>query len=198
MKNTNWKKFGVFVFALAAQRGVALAQHHDDDFVVGCTGAGQLAVEFDFDENPVLPPVQGLLNGFALDEPGFMALGEDKPTEDFFTLADGASIVFEAVSFSPVLSAWTPGFLSQLDQPGEQWVLGGTSFDEHLTWHIDANHPSFDPVAGPWSATFRLLDLGTTGYAASPDYTVHFVPEPGVLALVTIATLPLLWRRQEH
>lgn len=187
----------VLVSWLGVQQGVALAQHqhHDDDVIVGRTGDGRLAVEFDFGESIQLPAVHGLLNGFALDEPGFKALGADEPTEDFFALAEGASIVFEVVSFTPVLSAWTPGFLSRLDHPGEQWVLGGASSDEHFTWHVDADHPSFDPAAGPWSATFRLLDLGSTGYAVSPDYTVTFVPEPGLLTLMSIGALSLLRRR---
>lgn len=197
MWKTRWKMMAVLVSWFGAQQGVALAQHqhHDDDVIVGRTGDGRLALEFDFGESIQLPAVQGLLNGFALDDPGFLSLAVDEPGEDFFILADGASIALEVVSFSPALSAWTPGFLARLGKPGDRWLLGGASFDEHITWHVDADHPSFDPAAGPWTATFRLLDLGSTGYAVSPDYTVTFVPEPGLLTLMSIGALSL-WRRR--
>lgn len=176
------RMIGVCILMMSAQSAHVLAQH-DDDFIVGRTGSGQLAVEFDFGESSALPAVQGVLRGFALADPGFMALSADEPGEDFFTLQDGANVVFEVVSFSPAVSAWTPGFLSRLDQPGERWTLGGPGFDTHATWHVDANHPAFDALGGPWSASFRLLDLGTTGYASSPDYTVNFVPEPSMMLL---------------
>jgi len=182
---------GLWLAAAQSARG----QHaHTDDFIVGRTEAGQLAVEFDFGESQVLPAVQGLLNGFAIDDPGFMALEMDEPEEDLFTLGEGASIVMQVVSLSPALSVWTPFFASRLDQPGETWTVGGASFDEHPTWHVDATHPLFDPLGGPWSATFRLLDLGTTGYSASADYIVTFVPEPGMLMLLSVGAISLFRR----
>jgi len=40
---------------------------HEGDVVVGRTGAGQTAVQFDFGETIGLPPVSGLLTGWAAD-----------------------------------------------------------------------------------------------------------------------------------
>lgn len=171
---------------------------HEGDFVVGRSDTGQILVEFDANEPYELPPVSGLLNGWALDDPGFMSLAEDEPDEGIFTLEPGASIALEVVAIDAALSAWTPGFADRLDAAGETWTIGGDEFDEHPTWHIDLDDPSFDPGQTSWSVTFRLLDQGATGYTASDDIAVSFVavPEPGALALMVLGSVAAGLRRR--
>lgn len=167
-------------FALIVMGGMlvwgdfARGQHdheHAGDFVVGKDAGGTLGSEFAEGEVYPLPPVNGpLLFGCALDDPGFMSLEADEPDEGFFTLPPGAIIVFELVSIDPGLVIHTPGFADTLDTPGDTWVLGSAPFDEHPTWHIDANHPNYDFNA-TYSATFRLVD--TSGEClTSEDITV--------------------------
>lgn len=154
----------------------ARAQHDHDhehaDIVVGKTGAGQLNVEYDFDEAIGLPPVNGLLVGCAVDDPGFMSLDEDEPAEDFFMLPPGANVVFELVSIDPGLVVLSPGFIDILDMPGEQFTIGMPPFDVHPTFLIDGNHPAFDEN-GTYSLTFRLLD-SNGNCLTSEDFTATF------------------------
>lgn len=148
--------------------------HHEGDFIVGVNGSGQLAMEADTDEQFFLPAASGLLNGWALDDPGFMALEEDEPAEDFYQLGAGAEVVLEVLAISPAFQAWTPGFINVLDVSGDQWSIGGNSFDEHPTWHINSDSLAFDPSQTKWSITFRLIDLGSTGYSPSEPVTAVF------------------------
>lgn len=148
--------------------------HHAGDFVVGVTGGGKLAIEADLDEQFFLPAVNGLLNGWALDDPGFLALEEDEPAGDFYRLGAGAEVALEVLAIAPAFQAWTPGFIDTLDVAGDQWAIGGSAFDEHPTWHINSDSGSFDPAQTKWSITFRLIDMGSTGYAASEPVTVVF------------------------
>jgi hypothetical protein len=117
--------------------------------------------------------VDGLLTGCAFDDPGLESLEADEPDEDFLTLDPAAVIVFEVISVDPGLSVWTPGFADRLDAPGEQWQMGPTPFHENPTWHIDANHPAYDPGA-VYSMSFKFLDTGSTAYAESEVYTIRF------------------------
>jgi len=186
----------VILASLFAFTGTALAQHHHEgDLVVGRTEAGRLQIEFDFDTPIALPAVSGLLQGWALDDPGFDHLEADEPEEDFFVLGTGAQIRFDVVSFAPAFQAWTPGFAAALREPGDSYVFpDGELLHGHLNWHIDALDPQYDPAAGPWTASFRLVDVGTTGYSPSDAYTFTFTPEPSAFALVALGAL--LMRRR--
>ena len=150
-----------------------LAAAHEGDLFVGRTGGGQLAVEFSFGETLPLGIVGGLLQGCALDEPGWANLDVDEPDEDFFMLDPGALIVFEVVSISPGLQAHTPGFADILDATGEQWIIGSPMFDEHLTWHIDSDHPDHDPLA-VYQIEFKLIDIGASSHAESEVHVLTF------------------------
>jgi len=172
----------------------AYAQHdHEGEMVVGRTGANQLAVEFDSGETIELAPVNGLLTGWGADEPGLMALGMDEPDEGFFTLETGVVVVFELLSADPGFKVWSPGLADVLDTPGDQFILGATGFDEHPTYHIDADDPSFDPDVDEYFMTFRLLDSGITGYAPSESLTARFAPapEPATVALIGVGAMVL-------
>lgn len=175
-------------FALALPAHVALAQCGDHgDILVGRTADDTLAVapaEFSFDEFVVLCAVDGLLQGYTSGNPGFDAEEVvDDPENDFFRLEPGAAIAIEAVALDPACKAWGPGLASLIDEAGESVVLGGDNLHEHLTWHVDSDDPAFDPSEVIWSATFRLIDTGSTGYAASDPFTLQFIraaPVPAV------------------
>lgn len=189
------------VVALLAISSPALAslinpRHEEDDVNIGVSGAGQLVVEFG-DEQISLPAVSGLLNGFLGDEPGFFTIDEDEPDEDIFVIGAGANIVLEVISFDDALKAWTPGFAAILSQPGDTWSLGAAPFDTHPFWHIDSDDAGYiaPPLQTKWSATFRLLDTGSTGYSPSEPIMVTFTPEPGSLGLLAIGAALLVHRR---
>ena len=154
---------------------------HADDATIGftvCVDSGnRLGAEFDADEVFELPEVDGVLVGWAGDEPGFNTLEEDEPEEGFFALAEGANVVLEVVSLSPGFKAHTPGFADILDAPGETWELGAAPFDTHPEWHIDPADPGFDDHDEVWTVTVRLLDTGSTGYAPSEPFSIQFARE---------------------
>lgn len=185
----------VVVILLTAARPV-LAHEHEGDLVVGRSGENRLQVEFDFAPPIALPAVNGLLKGWALDDPGFDHLESDEPEEDFYALGDGAQIRFDVVLFWPAFKAWSPGFATVLQSSGDSYVFpDGNLLHGHLDWHIDSQDPQFDPAAGPWMASFRLVDIGTTGYSPSEVYTFTFTPEPSCGALLALGGLTLLRRR---
>lgn len=172
---------------------------HEGDIIVGVSATGQLVIEFDDDEQVALPAVSGLLFGFLGDEPGFLSIDKDEPDEDIFTLGAGANIVLEVIAFDDALKAWRPGFAGFLANPGDLWNIGAAPFDAHPFWHIDSTDAGFvaPPGQTKWSATFRLLDTGSTGYAPSDPITVTFTPEPGSLGLFAVGAIALL-RRSRH
>lgn len=193
----------VIALTIFAVSNVALAgdghDHGDEDLVVGITGAGQLAVEFDFNELIELPEITaGPLNGWGLDDPGFFNLPDDEPDEGFFILGAGADVRFEVISFDAALRGWTQGFAGTFDDPGEFFSLGSPDFDEHPFWQINSDDAGFNPLQTQWQATGRLVDVGLTGYAPSEAFTLTFVPvpEPSTLAILTLTGAALMLRRR--
>ncbi|HPF41343.1 MAG TPA: PEP-CTERM sorting domain-containing protein [Phycisphaerae bacterium] len=181
---------------------VALAgdphDHAHDDLVVGVSGAGQLAVEFDFAELIELPEISGgFLQGWGVDDPGFFNLEADEPAEDFFVLGAGADIRFEVVSFDPAMKGWTQGFANTFENTGEFFPLGAPDFDEHPFWQIDSADAGYNPLQTQWQATGRLIDVGATGYAPSASFTLTFVPvpEPSTLAILGLSCAAIVTRR---
>ena len=162
------------------------------------TGAGQLAFEFDADEAIELPPVDGVITGWALDDPGFTNLAEDEPAEDFLTLPAGAEVTLEVVAIDAAFSAWTPGFADRLDAPGNSWLIGVDDFDEHLIWHIDSTVLEFDDQQTEWTATFRLVSNGAGELSPSDSFTMTFaaVPEPGTLFVLGLGVIAVASRRR--
>lgn len=181
----------------------ALAQHeHGGDIVVGRAGstaitADTLAIEADLDESVFLEPVSGLFNGWSSTSPGFDALGEDEPGEGFFTLAGGASIRLEILAIDAGFAVVQSGGGAVADAVGESILLGGSTLHTHPTWYAQSSVLGGE-WAGTLSATFRLVDAGTTGYESSEPFTMSFtnVPEPGTAALAAVgAGCVMLWRR---
>jgi len=170
---------------------------HEEDTVIGRTASGLLAVEIGSPGLNALPPVDGLIQGWALDEPGLKSLDADEPAKDFFMLNPGTIINLELVSIDPALKVWSPGFLTALTAPGNSFVVGASEFDVHPTFHIDSNDAEFNPVETVFTATFRVHDSGATGYSDSEPFSLSFgpVPEPATALFVGFGFLGLWGRR---
>lgn len=189
-----------FVVGLAAACGLiagpVVVLAHEGDIFIGRTLSNQLVVDFEQTQDVLLPPVSGLLNGWAADEPGFASLDEDEPGEGVYALDPAARIELVVASVSAAFKAYTPGLADTLDLTGETWTIGGPPFDEHLTWHIDSDDPAFDPLQATWE--FGLFVRDTSGlYADSDVKHLSFtnVPDPGALAGLS-AVLILCRRRR--
>lgn len=169
------------------------AQHHGDEhagdvtvgFAICVDSSRHLELELDAEEVFELPRVDGVLQGWALDDPGFRSLDEDEPEEGIFALQPGARILLEVVAIDAGLKVHSPGFVSVLDAPGEQWELGSAPFDTHPVWHIQASMNT--PMASGDGeslrrVTFVLRDVGVTAYGASREVTLQFKPERPVFS----------------
>lgn len=150
---------------------------HEDDAELGHWD-GQIAVVFDSDETFSLGESTGILTGWTGDAPGFVTVEEDEPDEFLLALTIDTVLVLEVVSLDPALKAHTPGFADVLTTAGDTWTMGSPSFDDHPVWHIDSTDPGFDPAQTTWTAVFRVLDAGTTGYAPSEPFSMVFTNLP--------------------
>jgi len=185
--------------ALLASPTAALAggNAHAEDFIVGRTSSGQLAAEFNtglIHGLPIVTVIPG--DGFGLDDPGFMALGADEPTGDFYTLSTSAQISIELVSKDAELQVLDSALLTSLmSSPGDQWAMpAGNSFDEHPFWFV--GDPDFSELGQTFDFGFKLVDASGT-YTDSPVYATQFiaVPEPHSLALLAAGAVALIRRK---
>jgi hypothetical protein len=171
---------------------------HEGDVIVGRSASGQLKVEADIGLS-LLGPVNSLfLKGWAATEPGMESLLADEPLEDFHMLAPGAQISLVGVSLDPAFKVHSPMLDYLIAAPGDQMPLGDNELHEHPTWHIDSQDPGFNPLQTVWYGTFKLVDTGTTGYAASDPFTLTFtnVPAPATLGLLAIGAVAVMRRRR--
>lgn len=160
----------------------ALAQHAGD-IDVARTQGGKLVID-KWDEatdvillDPVNNPILQIF-GFASGNPGFDYLRQSEEVPpDLLALQSGTEIWLEVVSIHPAFRAIGPGGTPILDQPGERVLLGGATLHEHLTWHANSQDPDYNPSETQWTATFKLVDEGSTAYADSDLFTLAFVSE---------------------
>ena len=187
------------VAGLSLFSAAALADGKEGDFNLGRSSSGQLKVEFAADLFPFALPLspEPELSGWAFDDPGFFSIDFDEPAEDFFQLANGANISFEIISIDAGFKVWTTflTLLPPLVAPGDQWNIGEVPFDTHPWWNIDPTDPGYDPLDTEWSVTFRLIDIGTTGYSPSEPITATFTPEPAGLGALALGLLLAARRR---
>lgn len=163
----------IFIVTIVISAASASAQH-DVDVWVGRTSTGQLAIGGADVSQPIpLLPTSGLINGWADNDPGFDRVVTAQPANNLFTLASGADISLRLVSVDPAFRVIDNSF-SILEWPGDETYLGDHLLHTHLTWHVNADDPNFDPLRCLWEATFILLDDGSTNYRDSAPFTLKF------------------------
>lgn len=187
------------LLAFAAVAGFPPRAHaqHTEDFSIGSDtpGGGKLKFVTESTFPIALPAVHGLLEGWALDDPGYNTLEVDDPANSIFVLNPNTSVVVRLLSVDPDFKAYTPGFADTLDQPGDSWFLGTGSFDTHPTWHIDSADPDYVPNRPFWSFQFQLEDP-SGHYVTSDPFTAAFTPEPSSMLLVCTGIVALMRRRR--
>lgn len=179
---------------LAALPLTALAQpHHHHDVVIGRSSQMVLKVEAPHEPAVLEPTAPGApIPGWSGNMPGFEALEEDEPGEDFWKLDPGALIELEVLGLSNGLRMFDHTF-NEL-QVGSRWVLGGHELHIHGLWIIDRTvNP--DPLLNPAEGLFLVRDLGTTGYGPAAPFGLTFIPEPASALLLALAALVHLRRR---
>ncbi len=119
-------------------------------------------------------------------------------------------IGLQRVSYSVPDSFWMENENTGLEillNDGDLFSFGTPVWDDDLfneqgtlgAWHFHI-HTGFLALAdGPgesFSATFRVVDTGSTGFGESSDYTIHFqtIPEPTTLSLLLIGAATLRWK----
>lgn len=163
----------LFIGTIVISAASASAQH-DVDIWVGRTSTGQLAIGGADVSQPIpLLSTSGLINGWADNDPGFDRVVTAQPAYNLFPLASGADISLHLVSADPAFRVIDNSF-SILELPGDETYLGDSQLHTHLTWHINADHPQFDPLQCEWNAAFVLIDDGSTNYRDSAPLTLMF------------------------
>lgn len=117
----------------------------------------------------------------ALERVSFSSLNffmELEATGQAILTADGDRLALEALWMS--------------DKYNENGTLGAWGFHTHTAFLVLADGPGHT-----FSAQFRAVDLGNTGFNASEVYTMTFqtIPEPGSLMLLGLGAAALLKRR---
>jgi len=171
-----------------------MAQPHHHDVVIGRSSLNVLKVEAPEDPTVLLPTAPGFpLPGWSGIMPGFEALEEDEPGEDFYKLQPGALIELEVLELHNGLRVFN-NFLQEV-QVGQRWQLGNHELHTHGLWLID-RQVNPDPELTPAVGRFMVHDVGTTGYGPSQPFELVFTPEPGSGLALTWLVLALTARRR--
>jgi hypothetical protein len=111
-------------------------EHREILIASTATGGGNLAVDFDFEAQPILVSFVGTfgeLDFFTGNEPGFEALLE--PEDDLFVLDDGTPIGLELIANDGVARLRFEDEI--LENPGDTVVIGSTpTLDGHGEWQL--------------------------------------------------------------
>lgn len=183
--------------ALSTLGLAAPVRAHEGTMHIGRSDSGVITfAEFNFNDLFTLPSASLPLAGWASETPGFEAIEGDDPAAGLYALDTAAKISIEVISFSPALKLWNHELDHSITAPGSLLSLGALPFTEHTTWHIDASDPGFDPLATEWTASFRLIDTGSTAYAPSEPQTLHFTTIPAPMSVIALA--PLATRRRRR
>lgn len=182
---TQVRSLSLVLVLIAVATPLAWAQpHHHHDVVIGRTAQLLLKVETPHEPSELEPTAPGFpIAGWSGDAPGFEALEDDEPGEDFYKLQPGAQIELEVLALRDGLRMFNNAQQELL--VGDKWLLGDHELHLHGLWVIDAQvNP--DPVANPARGHFLVRDLGTTGYGPSAPFELAFIPEPASLALLLL------------
>lgn len=191
------KMMVVCVFVGTAVASVSAGmRHHEGDVIIGRTPLLDSVLAAEVPEEPVLlePTAPGALPGWSGAEPGFEALEEDEPNEDFWVLEAGVQVELEVLGLGNGLRMFDSAF-NELTV-GDTWLLGDEALHLHGLFLIDAAvNP--DPLVTPGFLEFELHDLSATpGYGPSEAYTVQFIPEPSTAVLLVCGAVMLGGRRR--
>lgn len=158
--------------------GVALAQPHAGDMIVGSTAdaGGALAIEYDFSAK-VKTAFSAEIAGtsiYTATEPGFDALDMDEPLESFFVLDDGTQVGVEITHIDAGKTAMKINAVT-LDSVGDAVVLGTQGAVPPGDLH---HHPEFQLLLmlpagefGEGSISFKLTTT-SLAYTESAEYTI--------------------------
>lgn len=177
----------------------AMGEEGHEDIEIGRTAGNQLAFVAVPDE-PILLDIDTAF-AWSAAEPG---LFEITGPEDGFLPLDTFSntdIRLELISADAGFVFFSAGNPTPMNTPGDFASLGleGGLVHSHPTWAIDKTVVG-NGFEGTLSATFRLVDGATSGYAISENVTLDFtnVPEPGsAVALLLGAGLIATRRRRK-
>jgi hypothetical protein len=191
--------------AFVVSGGSVVYGQHAGDIWVGRSAAGQLKIDtvcspscgFDPAKSiVVLPPDD--FGGYSLDSPGFDRIVAAQPDEDLYLLEPGVQVRLQIVSadapatlaglmLSPAMFIYDPVTFTFFPYESgttlyREVAIGNYQLHKHVVWFLDSSDPAFDPSQCVWEMTVRLIDAGTTGYAASEPFTLRFalhLPVPG-------------------
>jgi len=127
-------------------------------------------------DSSVEPAWQIALERVSFSSPDFYM--ELEATGQAILTADGERLVLDALWIS--------------DAYNENGTLGAWGFHTHTAFLVLADGPG-----QTFTAQFRAIDLGNTGFDASDIYTMTFqtIPEPGSLVLLGLGAAAVLKRR---
>lgn len=135
--------------------------------------------QLDFNDESTQPDWRIELKRIAFSDPVNFWMEDEATTLEILTY-DGATFAFEGPEWDT-------------DLPDGSGGLGA--------WHFH-NHTEFlalaDGSGRTFSATFTVLDIGSTAFTESAQYTINFttVPEPASIALFAMGFIPLIRSRK--
>ncbi len=186
---------------------LALSTPPPNHFVAGVDGNGKLGVAYDTMPIPLELPnsVNAFFPGWFSKQMGLLQVIQGDSNNGLNPLALGHSTELEIISldlglkiYDPVFNPLTAGNTMPLwSGLATDYAPGSANQHTHPWMHIDSTVlPGYDG-SSPLSATFRFIDVGTTGYSSSDPFTATFVPEPATIGLLGLGAMTALRRRRQ-
>lgn len=175
--------------SLALAGFVSSAAAHE--LLVGRDAANRIVMHSDAEPFPLdESPFPGF-DGFAASDPGFVALGADRPTENIFALPGTADLEFTLIADEPHIQVWNDTGTAPMEI-GESFTMGQPLFHVHPIWHSPDGTPG-----ETYTLHIRLHDLSGQ-LSDSASYPIAFtpVPEPTAAAGLVLAALTVICRRR--
>lgn len=177
MKSQLGIRFAAFVFGgfLCA---TAAAQHAGDIWVA--RNASDQLDRGGFDNFAIIKELSPTAGGWIDSNPGLDHLAMPRPDLGLDLLEAGSQIRLEVIELDPALKVIQVGTFITLENPGDSFVLrpAGPQLHEHPFWFVDEEDSAFDPTWTIWHGTFKLVDVGATGYIESEPFVMKFSVAP--------------------